>query len=236
MSASTPPPTAAPPATPSPPPPDQRVPADERVAGFDRRSIWPGVVLLVVWALWAHALPWLDGQIGVDNPTAAGDVVNLGQGEVTFLPAVGWDLESGALVENGADPPAVPTAAVLSSGVVSYSAKSGNWSGTADELTDQVIDISESLDQLLAKDEQARVAITNADGVPGTLTYVTGVDEAVLIVAFVFDRGDAGGSSADIGIDIEVRGTPDQLQEQVRDIATMIETTTYRPEGQQATS
>ncbi|MGZ8743773.1 MAG: hypothetical protein ACXWXO_12720 [Nocardioides sp.] len=225
--------TAGPPATtPMPPVPDDWVPADERVAGFDRRTIWPGVVLLVVWALWAHVMPWVDEQIEVDNPVVAGDVVNLGLGQVTFVPAAGWNLESGALLTEGAEEATpVPSSVVLSSEVVSYGARSGNWDGTTEELADRMIDVNESLEQLLAKDEQGRSAIENVDGVPGELVYVAGADQAVLIATFVFER-----DGTDIGVEIEARGTPAALEEQVEDIATMIETTTYRPEGQEATS
>jgi len=209
------------------------VPADQRVAGFDRRTIWPGVVLLIVWALWAHVTPWIDGQIEVDNPIVAGDVINLGNGEVTFVPAVGWDLVSGVLLTKGKeDATSVPASAVLSSDVVGYSAKSGNWEGSPNRLLDRTIDINESLDQLIAKDEQARVAVENADGVPGELAYIVGADEAALVVTFVFDSG--SGSFPDIGVEVEVRGTPANLKKQVKDIASMLETTTYRPAGQGA--
>ena len=82
-------------------PPTDRVPADQRVFGIDKRTIWPGVVLLVVWPLWSQAMPWIDDQINLDNPIVAGDVINLGNGEVTFVPAVGWDLLSGTLLVEG---------------------------------------------------------------------------------------------------------------------------------------
>lgn len=216
-----------------PPTPEDWVPADQRVAGFDRRTIWPGVVLLIVWAVWAHVTPWIDGQIGVDNPIVAGDVVNLGDGKVTFVPAVGWDLVSGELLTAGKENAAsVPASAVLSSDVVGYSAKSGNWDGSPAKLLDRTIDINESLDQLIAKNEQGRVSIENADGVPGQLAYIVGADDAALVVTFVFDTGGSG--SPDIGVEIEVRGTPANLKKQVEDIASMIETTTYRPDGQEA--
>ncbi len=95
-------------------PPSDRVPADQRVAGFDRRTIWPGVVLLIVWALWAHVMPWINEQVEVDNPIVAGDVINLGFGEVTFVPAVGWELESGVLLSEGnEDAASVPSSATV---------------------------------------------------------------------------------------------------------------------------
>ncbi len=213
-------------------PPTDRVPADQRVFGIDKRTIWPGVVLLIVWALWTQAMPWIDDQINLDNPIVAGDVINLGNGEVTFVPAVGWDLLSGTLLKEGEEgATAIPSSAVLLSETVSYSAKSGNWDGTAEELLDQVIDVNESLDELGLKDEQDRISITNADGVPGELAYLVGIDQAALIATFVFEP-EGGGTK--IGVEIEVRGEPDSLKELAEEYAPMIETTTYRPAGQEA--
>ena len=218
---------------------DDWVPADERVAGIDRRTIWPGAVLLIVWALWAHVMPWIDAQIEVDNPIVAGDVINLGFGEVTFVPTVGWQLESGVLLTEGTEDAAgVPSSARLSSDVVSYTASSGNWDGTAEELVDQMIEVNENLDLLLAKDEQGRSAITNADGVPGEIVYIAGVDQAALIAAFVFEPVDdgSGGNTTPIGVEIEVVGTPEKLEDLVEEIASMIDSTTYRPARQEANS
>jgi hypothetical protein len=211
---------------------DDRVPADQRILGLDKRTIWPGVVLLIVWALWSQAMPWIDDQVKLDNPIVAGDVINLGNGEVTFVPAVGWDLLSGTLLTDGnEDAASIPSSATLLSETVSYSAKSGNWDGTANELLDQVIKVNDSLDQLGVKDEQDRVSITNADGVPGELVYLVGVDQAALIATFVFEP-EGGGTK--IGVDIEVRGVPDQLKQLVEEYAPMIDSTTYRPAGQEA--
>jgi hypothetical protein len=219
--------------------PTDRVPADQRIAGFDRRTIWPGVVLLVVWALWAHVMPWINDQIDVDNPIVAGDIINLGSGEVTFVPAVGWDLVSGVLLTEGNEADAsIPASAVLLSDVVSYSAKSAPWDGTAEELVDQMIEVNENLDNLLSKDEQGRSAITNADGVPGEIVYINGVDQAALIAAFVFEPVDdsTGASVTPIGVEIEIIGTPEKLEELVEEYASMIDSTTYRPAGQEENS
>ncbi len=212
--------------------PSDRVPADQRILGIDKRTIWPGVVLLIVFLLWSQLMPWINDQVALDNPIVAGDVINLGNGEVTFIPAVGWDLLSGTLLTDGnEDAASIPSSATLLSDTVSYSAKSGNWDGTANELLDQVIKVNGSLDELGVKDEQNRISITNADGVPGELAYLVGVDQAALIVTFVFEP-EGGGTK--IGVDIEVRGEPAQLKELAEEYAPMIETTTYRPAGQEA--
>ena len=209
-----------------------RVPADQRILGIDKRTIWPGVVLLVVFLLWSQLMPWINDQVALDNPIVAGDVINLGNGEVTFIPAVGWDLLSGTLLTDGNEGAApIPSSATLLSDTVSYSAKSRNWDGTAEELLDQVIDINESLDELGLKDEQDRISITNADGVPGELAYLVGVDQAALIATFVFEP-EGGGTK--IGVEIEVRGEPDSLKELAEEYAPMIDSTTYRPAGQEA--
>lgn len=204
------------------------VPADQRVGGFDRRTIWPGAALLIVWALWAHAIPWVNDQIALDNPTVAGDVINLGDGEITFAPAVGWDLQSGTLLESTIDV-GVPASALLLGDGVSYRATTGKWSGTPEELLDKMIDVNEDLDSLLAKNEQGRSPIENAEGQPGQIAYIVGVDEAALIATFVF-----GPDDSKTGVEIEVRGDPANLEDQVEEIASMINTTTYKPSGQKA--
>jgi hypothetical protein len=205
------------------------VPVDQRVGGFDRKTIWPGVVLLVVWVLWAHAIPWIDDRIAVDDQITAGELINLGSGEVTFEGAAGWQLDSGFRVVPGSeDKVSVPASASLSSDLVLYSAKSGNWDRSADELLDRMIDVDDALDQLVATDEQGRADITNEDGVPGRMVYVLGEDEAVLIAAFVFESADG---SSSIAVEIEVRGAPNDIEDSAADIAAMIDTTTYRETG-----
>jgi hypothetical protein len=222
---------------PRPAPDDRRpgdwVPADQRILGIDKRTIWPGLVLLIVWFVWSQAMPWINDQVEVDNPIVAGDVINLGNGEVTFVPAVGWDLVAGALLVEGDVTTTIPTTATLVSETVSYSAKSGSWDGTAEELVDQMIDVNEAVDELTVKDEQGRSPITNVDGVQGELAYLVGVDQAVLIATFVFEP-EGGGTK--IGVEIEVRGDPGQLDELAEEYAPMITTTTYRPAGEETNS
>jgi hypothetical protein len=228
------------PAGPPRPGPD-RVPIDERVGGFDRKTIWPGVVLLVVWAIWAHGMPWINSQIELDDPIVAGDVINLGigNGELTFVPAVGWNLDAGLRLTEGAETRvSLPSSSAVSSDVVSYSVAVGNWEGTADELLDRMLDVNESLDNLVGKDEQGRDSIANADGVSGRILYVNGLDEDVLIAAFVFPKVDDTGATSGpaIGVEIEVRGQTSDLEDQIEEIAAMIDSTTYRPVTQEANS
>jgi hypothetical protein len=83
-----------PPGGPLQPPPDDWLPVEERVLGFDRRTLWPGLVILAVRAIWVHVIPAINDAIEFDNPVESGDVVDLGNEELTFVPAVGWSLEA----------------------------------------------------------------------------------------------------------------------------------------------
>jgi hypothetical protein len=42
------------------------VPAGDRWLGFGTKSIAPGLVLLALWAIWAHLVPAVNSQAGFD--------------------------------------------------------------------------------------------------------------------------------------------------------------------------
>lgn len=210
------------------PAPDEWVPVDERVLGFDKKTIWPGVVLLVVWALWAHVMPFINDKVSADNPIVSGDVINLSLGEITFVPAVDWNLDAGLLLTPSTkDKVNVPSNAAVSSELVQYTVKTGNWDGTPDALLDQMIDVNKNLGQLVVKQKGGRADITNADGVPGRLAYIVGPNDATLFAAYVFETG-SGTSTTPVGVEIEVRGQPGDIQDVAEEVAKMIDTTTYR--------
>ena len=213
-------------------PPTDRVPADQRVFGIDKRTIWPGVVLLIVWALWTQAMPWIDDQINLDNPIVAGDVINLGNGEVTFVPAVGWDLLSGTLLKEGeegatADP--VECSALVRDGVLQREVRElgRDGRGAARPGDRHQREPGRARPQGRAGPHLDHERRRRA----GELAYLVGVDQAALIATFVFEP-EGGGTK--IGVEIEVRGEPDSLKELAEEYAPMIETTTYRPAGQEA--
>ena len=115
----------------------------------------PGIALPVIWFIWAHVTPFINEQIELDDPVVAGEVMNLGDGELTFVPAVGWNVESGQRVtDQVVQPP--PQTVELSSDLVVYTASSAPWDGTAEELLDRMIDINDRKGVLLANDERGR--------------------------------------------------------------------------------
>jgi hypothetical protein len=85
---------SAPPATGTTPtaPTANWVPVEQRLLGFDRRTLWPRLLALAIWVIWASGVPAINSAIEFDNPVVAGDVIDLGDQELTLLPALGWNL------------------------------------------------------------------------------------------------------------------------------------------------
>lgn len=213
----------------APPPAEtERVPVDQRVGGFDKRTIWPGVVLLVVWFVWAHGVPWVNGLIEWDDPTADGDLIDLGAGELTFEAAGGWNLAEGVRVDDD-NISAVPLGrggATLETDELTLEVHTAPWDGTPDELLDRVLDIDDELENVLAEDIQERVRIANVDGVPGAAVSYLGVDRGGIIAVYVFEV--ENGQS--IGVDMRAHGQPDAEADE-HDIAGMITSVRYQPGG-----
>ena len=72
----------------------RRVPVEHRFLGLDQRTFPFAIAALAVWALWVIVVPWVDRQVGWDDPIRAGDVLRVTD-NVTMTPIAGWGLESG---------------------------------------------------------------------------------------------------------------------------------------------
>ena len=204
--------------------------------GFDRRTIWPGVFALVIWALWGHVVPWIDDQIGYDDPIEAGDLIDLGGGELTFEPTVGWNLVSGVRVDDDNVTPVGATAsAAVADETAVVTANRAAWEGTADELLDRAIDISDDFDRLVIDQEQQRIDITSVDGITGRLAYFVGVDQQGVVAAYVFEAKplEEGGDPVPVGVTFEAFGPTDAIQESGTEIGQMIGSLTYEPNDEE---
>lgn len=223
---------AAPAAPPPPPAGTDRVPLDQRVLGFDRRTILPGLFALAVWAIWGYGVPWVDDQVEYDDPIEAGDLIDLGGGELTFEPSVGWDLTAGVRVDDANVTPTGSTAqAAVADETAVVVATRSTWDGTAEELLDRTIDISDDLDRLVIDDERQRIDITSVDGIEGRLAYFVGVDEQGVIAAYVLqiEPDEDGGDAVSVGVTFEAFGPNDAIQDSGTEIGQMIGSLTYTP-------
>jgi len=117
----------------APPHPEDWVPVEHRVFGIDRRTILPALGVLVFMVLMAVGLPAIDQSVDYDDPIAAGDVMDLVAGKLTFVPAQRWNRVDGSLVGEGA-PEAVGSVSVVAIEDVSVTVTTGKFDGTPDEL------------------------------------------------------------------------------------------------------
>jgi hypothetical protein len=206
----------------------ESVPVDQRWLGMDKRGI-PYAIVAVALILALHwAVPAIDNATKWDNPTVAGDVIDLGSG-IRITPPVGWQLEEGVRTT---DDPIVPVNAdalkvTLSNGAVTVAVAGAKWDGTADQLLDQYNKVRETSDE---KADQV-FAVTGDRSSFVTSTGVTGVQEAYTsaggdgrVFAFVVDDD----SGRPIGIVVTATGTDGSLGEfdsQIQALVSSLTTT-----------
>src|SRR5262245_9135453 len=75
--------------TPSPAAPVGHVPVEHRWLGLDRRTLAPGLGVLLLALLWAVVLPAVNEAVPDDREVGAGTVLVASHG-VTVVPPVGW--------------------------------------------------------------------------------------------------------------------------------------------------
>lgn len=184
---------------------DDPAPAREHMLGFEKRTIRPAVIVIALVAVFVGLLPAIDQSIAYDREIAAGDIIDLGSG-FTFVPAEGWGLASGMLVTDHT--PSDPGSgshldAILTSEGVSLRVITGPFSGTPEELLDQV----RKLNQAFGVIEGYTVVtdmepVTTDDGFEGMAQAFTGVNVEGIITTFVIDG---------VGIEFIISGPPGSL-------------------------
>ncbi len=165
-------------------PPESCIPADQRWVGLDRRTVVPGLVVLLIAAVLSFVPNIVDGRVAYDDPVRAGEVIELDKG-VAFTPVPGWDITDGVRrgdpLAGGAYP---PTAGVSDAGVT-FELKSADFSGTSEALLDQIRQTQRAygIESPVVEDET--VAITTKDGHRGVMARYDGTDVDGVIAAFV---------------------------------------------------
>ena len=198
-------------------PPDDWVPVERRWFGLDKRTILPGVIAIFLITLLAGVLPAIDEAIEYDRQIEAGDVVDLGSG-VTFVPAVGWGFPKGILVSDNSVSGAEAVTnldAELVNGAIEFTATTGPFNGTPEELLTQIDKLNEtykSIDNSKLTGDPG--TITTSTGYTGVGQAFAGVNVEGVIAAFVIDG---------IGIEFVVSGPPGTVVDESQVIADMID-------------
>ncbi len=198
--------------------PEDWVPVEHRILGIDRRTIAPALGVLALVVILAVVLPAVDESVAYDDPVAAGDVMDLVAGKLTFVPAEGWNRVDGSLVGEGTVEAVGSVSAVVIEDV-SVSITTGEFDGTPDELLDQINDVNEELEDPRGLGATGpRQEVTSASGLTGVAETFTGLEERGIVAAFVVD---VDGTS--VGVEVVVRGSVESIEDHIEEIATMLD-------------
>lgn len=201
--------------------PEGWVPVERRILGIDKRTIAPSLAVLALVVVMAMVLPSIDESVDYDDPVAAGDVMDLVAGKLTFVPPPGWNRVDGSLVGEGTVE-SVGSASTVAIEDIRVSITTGEFDGTPDELLDQIDELNEALEDPRGLGASGpRQEVTSAGGLTGVAETFTGLDERGVTAAFVVD---VDGTS--VGVEVVVRGSVDSIQDHFEEIAAMLDSMT----------
>jgi hypothetical protein len=180
----------------------------QRVAGIDRRTIGPALLVLALAVLMSVVLPSIDNDTPYREAVHKGDVVEIADG-ITLVPAAGWHLASGVLAGRTRTPAGSTGTTELVDGGVDFDVQAAPFAGTPSALLGQVNKINADLAHARGSTATTsdRYAVTTRQGVGGVAEDFAGVEKQGSIVAFVFrSRAESTGQSTREGVEIVVSG------------------------------
>lgn len=139
-----------------------RVPVEHRWAFLDRRTILPAAVVLLVGALWVVVMPAINSLIQVSRPVMPGTVLAAGP-QVSFTPAVGWEIVSGVSAGHAA----APSRAEVADGGTRFEIRQVVWSGSLQDLFSRAARVNAIGSDPGNRFNGARTSVTTNQGVTG---------------------------------------------------------------------
>jgi hypothetical protein len=157
-----------------------------RRAGIDRRTVGPALLVLALAIVSSVVLPSIDSATSYRDQVGRGDVAELADG-LTLVPAVGWDLATGALVDRTRSPVGSTATTEVVDGSVELQVQAAPFDGSPAELLARVKEIEGDLARL-----QGGVAATSGpyavrtrQGAVGVAQDFVGAHRQGTVVAFV---------------------------------------------------
>lgn len=194
------------------PHPHRRPPADHRFLGLDSRVFPYAVAIVAVWLLWAVIVPAIDSAVSADDPTSAGDRLQLTP-TLSLAVGPGWNVDSGFRVgqRNATnDPPAVS----LTRGGITFTVDTDSFKGSADELLTQIDAVATATQgKSVLANSGSREPVTTDGGLSGVRVRFDTPRAAGEVATFVTDG---------TGIRVQVVGPPDQIANRSAEISTMV--------------
>jgi hypothetical protein len=198
-----------------------------RRAGIDRRSVGPALVVLALATVMGVVLPAIDGRTSYRDQVDRGDVAQLADG-LTLLPAAGWNLAAGALVDETRSPVGTTATTEIVQGGVELQVQAAPFDGTPSALLTRVKEIEADLSrrQGSAAATTRRYAVRTRQGAVGVAEDFVGAHKQGTVVAFVFpssakSSGSEGQSTGE-GVVAVAAGPKGSISRRRSDIVAMI--------------
>jgi hypothetical protein len=189
------------------------------IAGIERRTVIPALLVLALAVLLSVVLPSIDSETAYRDEVHTGDVAEIADG-VTLVPTPGWDLAGGALAGRTRSPVGNTATTQLVDGSVTFVVHAAPFGGTPSALLTRVNEINDKLDHARGSGPATgRYPVTTRQGVVGVAEDFVGVANEGSVVAFVLgSRGQSGRE----GVEIVVSGPKGPISRRRDDIAAMI--------------
>ena len=179
---------------------------------------------MLAFALFASlVLPAIDGAVGYDDEVVAGDVLDLARGELTLVPAPGWNVEEGVRVGRTRSTTTAQSTTVLSDGDVRLTVTVAPFKGTPAALLARIDEINERFDDARGLGVAGkRFTIRTDAGAVGVAETFTRLKRQGTLAAFVVPVDNGRRSSEPTGVQILVAGSEGALASRRADIDGMV--------------
>jgi hypothetical protein len=200
---------------------------ERRIAGIDRWTIGPALLVLALAVLMSVVFPRVDSETEYSDVIDRGDVVQLADG-ITLVPAPGWNLASGALAGRTQSEVGSTGSTELVRGDVRFSVQAAPFDGTASALLTRINEINADVRRAQGRTAQTtgRYTVTTRQGAAGVGEDFVSLARRGSVVAFVFGSRTQSASSdeqrTDEGVEIVVSGPSDALSRRRDAIVSMI--------------
>jgi hypothetical protein len=200
----------------------------ERIAGIDRRTVGPALLVLALAVAMSIVLPSIDSETSYRDEVQRGDVVQVADG-ITLVPTPGWELANGALAGETRSPIGTTASTELVDSSVKFSIQAAPFEGTPSQLLERIDQINADLGS--ARGATRRYPVTTRQGAEGEARDYVGVNKQGSEVAFVLRSrsSDSGGQATREGVDIVVSGPKGAMSRRRDDIVAMIRSVRTTP-------
>ena len=207
--------------------PESEIGDERRIAGIDRWTIGPALLVFALAVLMSVVFPWVDSNTEYSDAVDQDDVVQLANG-ITLDPAPGWNLASGALAGETRSAVGSTGSTELVHGNVRFNVNAAPFDGTPSALLIRINEINADVRRAQGATAQTsgRYTVTTRQGVAGVAEDFVSVARRGSIVAFVFESraesASSDGQPTGEGVEIVVSAPSGAMSRRRDDIVSMI--------------